>query len=413
MSLDFCDVDIVVIGAGMVGLAFVAALPDHGLRIAILDKRSSLDETVSEIPDGFERGFDRRVSALTLASQQLLTRVGAWPAIKPHASPYTDMHVWDAEGTGHIHFSAAELHETVLGHIVENRVTQQALWQIVSQKPNVKIIMNTCVSALSEPIANARTLTLHDQQTLTARVIVAADGAHSTVRELAQFNVRQWSYEHTAIVTTVRCEKPHQKTAWQRFTTNGPLAFLPLQDAHYCSIVWSVKTEEANQLLALDDSHFMQALSRAVECRFGNVLAVDKRVGLPLMQRHATEYVKTRVVLIGDAAHTIHPLAGQGVNLGFLDAATLAEEMTHALKRGADIGSEATLKKFERKRQGNNLLMMSVMEGFKRLFEQEALPFRLLRNIGLRIVDHLFPIKANIMKHAMGLTGDLPDMVRR
>lgn len=417
MSDATLDADVVIVGAGMVGLALACALSESNLTIIVVDKHSPADEKPHAVVEGFEQSFDHRVSSLTLASQQLLINVDAWSSIKEKASPYTQMHVWDAEGTGSIHFSAQDIHETVLGHIVENSVTQTALWQSLTNKKQVRLLMGSGVNALSDEAECRRILTLENGQKIQARLIVAADGAHSLLRELAGFELRQWSYEHTAIVTTVKTQKSHQQTAWQRFTVDGPIAFLPLVtqtgDTHYCSIVWSLKTPLAEKILQFDDAEFCKKLTRAFESTLGDIVAVDKRTGFPLTQRHAKEYVKARVALVGDAAHTIHPLAGQGVNLGFLDAAVLAEEIILSDKRGADIGGIDALKKFERRRQSNNLIMMSVMEGFKRLFEQEALPVRWLRNVGLRVVDKLGLVKMGIMKRAMGLEGDLPEVMKR
>ena len=225
---------------------------------------------------------------------------------------------------------------------------------------------------------------------------------------------REWDYLHHAIVTSVRTADSHQHTAWQRFTDEGPLAFLPLEreGEHWCSIVWSVTPTEAQRLMALGDDEFCRDLEKAFEGRLGTVLSADPRVCVPLRQRHAKRYVAEGLALIGDAAHTIHPLAGQGVNLGFLDAAVLAEVLLHAASRGERLADVRVLSRFERRRMPHNLALMAAMEGLERLFQADPLPLRWLRNTGLKWVDSLPEAKAMFVRQALGLSGDLPELAR-
>ncbi|MCQ4307112.1 2-octaprenyl-3-methyl-6-methoxy-1,4-benzoquinol hydroxylase [Pseudomonas stutzeri] len=401
--------DIIIVGAGMVGSTLALALQDAGLTIKLVDA-GPLDVQPFTPTDPFEP----RVSALSAASQRILERVGAWPGIvERRVSPYRDMHVWDGSGTGQIHFSAASVHAEVLGHIVENRVVQDALLDALSGCDSVEL-----VCARLEQLRQTESgwaLTLDDGQQLSAGLVIAADGANSAVRRLAGCETREWDYLHHAIVTSVRCAEPNQQTAWQRFTDDGPLAFLPLQregDEHWCSIVWSVTDGEAQRLMALDDEGFRQALGRAFEYRLGEVLEVDPRLCIPLRQRHAKRYAQPGLALIGDAAHTIHPLAGQGVNLGLLDAAVLAEVLLAAIERGAPLGDPRVLARFERRRMPHNLSMMAAMEGFERLFQADNLPLRWLRNAGLKGIQALPEAKAIFVRQALGLSGDLPDLAR-
>ena len=254
------------------------------------------------------------------------------------------------------------------------------------------------------------TVYLDDERQLVAPLLVGADGAHSKVRQLAAFETREWNYDHNAIVTTVRTEKSHAYTAWQRFLKTGPLAFLPLHcesngamDSHYSSIVWSVETDVAKQLMALDDQAFCNRLGKDFEYQLGNVVHAAKRYSFPLRQRHATDYVQPHIALIGDAAHTIHPLAGQGVNLGLLDVVALTQEIVRAKNRQLPLSEFATLRRYQRARAGNNLGMMMAMEGFKRLFGARDLTLRWLRNVGLNQVNNLPALKNLMIKQAMGL----------
>lgn len=411
--------DIVIVGAGMVGLTAALALAASGQKIVLLENRDVNPATAAdEVSAQQLKGYDPRVSALTCASQQLLTHVGAWPYMQQlRISPYTDMDVWDGEGSGHIHFSSRDLHELALGHIVENRVTVAALYQAAIQVENLTLVGGAAVTQLSEPESADgtayRLLSCADGTQWRAKLVVAADGALSKIRQLASIPMWEWDYGHHAIVTTVRTEQPHQSTAWQRFTEDGPLAFLPLDDPHCCSIVWSTSPDHAASLMELNDDAFCAALTREFESRLGDVLWADQRYVFPLRQRHAQYYVQPGLAVIGDAAHTIHPLAGQGVNLGLMDAAALAEQIMKAVERGEDISSEAVLKRFQRQRQSANLQMSAGMEAFKQLFGHQQPLLKLIRNIGMNTLDKLSPLKQHIVMQAMGLSGNVPLLAKR
>ncbi|MFQ6574819.1 2-octaprenyl-3-methyl-6-methoxy-1,4-benzoquinol hydroxylase [Pseudomonas sp. UM16] len=401
--------DLLIVGAGMVGSALALALQHSGLEILLLDGSS-----LSVKPFDEQSAFEPRVSALSMASQRILERLGAWPGIEQRRiSPYSDMRVWDGSGTGQIHFSAASVHAEVLGHIVENRVVQDGLLERLHDS-EIGLLANARLEQMRRS-GNEWLLTLADGRTLRAPLVIAADGANSAVRRLTGCETREWDYLHHAIVTSVRCAQPHQATAWQRFTDDGPLAFLPLlrdgqQD--WCSIVWSTTPEQSERLMKLDDADFCAQLERAFEGRLGAVLETDPRLCVPLRQRHAKRYVAEGLALIGDAAHTIHPLAGQGVNLGFLDAAVLAEELLHAYERGERQADVRVLSRFERRRMPHNLALMAAMEGFERLFQADPLPLRWLRNSGLKWVEQLPEAKAVFVRQALGLSGDLPELAR-
>ncbi len=401
--------DLVIVGAGMVGSALALALEGSGLDILLLD-----GSPLSVAPFEREAPFEPRVSALSEASRRILQRLHAWDGIAARrAEPYREMQVWDGSGTGQIHFSAASVHAEMLGHIVENRVVQDALLERLHDSA-LGLLPNARLEQLRHS-GDDWLLTLADGREIRTPLVVAADGANSAVRRLAGCATREWDYLHHAIVTSVRCERPHQATAWQRFTDDGPLAFLPLArqgDEHWCSIVWSTVPAEAERLMALDDEAFRHELGKAFEWRLGQVTAADPRLCIPLRQRHAKRYVESGLALIGDAAHSIHPLAGQGVNLGFLDAAVLAEVLLHALQRGEQANDVRVLSRYERRRMPHNLSMMAALEGFELLFQADPLPQRLLRNSGLNWVDELPDAKALFVRRALGLAGDLPALAQ-
>ncbi len=402
-SMHLSEYDVVVVGAGMVGSAFAALLADsgagHAVKIALIEANKFV------APEG--EGFDPRVVALTEASRKMLAQIGVWQEIEGvRVCPYTGMQVWDAEGTGRIEFDCEEIRQPNLGHIVENSVIVAALLRKIEQLESVDLLCPASVENISSNETGVD-ISLADGTVLRADLLVAADGAMSRVRDMAGLKMREWAYGHTAIVTTITTEKPHQFTARQRFMAAGPLAFLPLRaidgNCHHCSLVWSQKTEAAGELMALTDEEFCRQLGYASEFCLGNITAVEKRFSFPLRQRHAIDYIRPGLALVGDAAHTIHPLAGQGVNLGFQDVMTLVEEVTTALDKGMSPGDPLVLGRYQRRRKPHNLGMMAAMEAFKRLFEEEALPIKLLRNIGMSGVNAVAPLKNELIRRAMGL----------
>ncbi|RRJ82996.1 FAD-dependent monooxygenase [Aestuariirhabdus litorea] len=405
--------DLIIVGGGMVGSALACALRDSSLSIALVDGGDLRPAPVELDP----HRFDPRVSALTVSSERFLKHLGVWPSmLARRVSPYRHMQVWDGEGTGRIEFHADEIQHPVLGHIVENSVTQSALLEPLQAADGVRLLPGERLKTLLDDGKQGPRIRLESGLELEARLLVAADGANSQVRAGAGFALREWDYLHHGIVTTVETELPHHRTAWQSFRESGPLAFLPLPDSedgrHFCSIVWSNVPEEAQRLMELEEGAFCRELERAIEQRLGTVLGCDRRYCLPFRQRHAVDYVMPGIALVGDAAHTIHPLAGQGVNLGLMDAAALAEVILHACARGDDFARLGVLQRYQRQRKGANLAMMGAMEFFERLFHARNMPLRLLRNSGLRWVDGTPQLKQQLVRRAMGLEGDIPRFAR-
>ena len=405
--------DVVIVGGGMVGLSLALALSRSGLVIALIDPqgKSHPVQAFQSRMQGAE--FDARVSALTPASQQFLATLGVWESLSQlRVCAYTDMRVWDADGSGAIHFSADEIHVDCLGYIVENSLVSVVLAQALAGTGSVTLYQPDALLSFTR-LTDAKgqlvtQITLASGQTLQSKLLIGADGANSRIRTEGGFATREWDYGQQALVTTVKTELPHQFTAWQRFMTTGPLAFLPLlqpgsTSQHYCSIVWSCIPELATELMALDDKAFAVRLERAFEARLGRIEAVAARHAFPLCQHHATNYVQAGIALVGDAAHVIHPLAGQGVNLGFADVMALAEIIQAAVARGEDFASLQVLSRYQRSRQSHNLGMMVVMEGFKRTFGSDNLALRWLRNTGLKTADQSAFLKQGLMKRAMGL----------
>ncbi len=396
--------DLIIVGGGMVGAALGCAAAAQGLSLALVEGRPP-QRTWPEAEVGL------RVSALSRASQRILRRLGAWERMEGLGiSPYREMRVWDAGGGGSIHFDSAEVGEPDLGHIVENRVTQLALWERLEAAEGVRLWCPATLGAVSLA-DDAVEVRLAGGEVLQGRLLVGADGRDSAVRAQAGIATRGWAYDQQAIVARVRPERWHAETAWQRFLPTGPLAFLPLADGR-CSIVWSAEARRAQELMALDDAGFGRALGQAFEHRLGDIVEVGRRAAIPLRLEQAERYVLPRLALIGDAAHAIHPLAGQGVNLGFLDAAALAGEIAAARARGRDIGSLGTLRRYERARWGENLAMLAAMDGFKRLFSNQLLPLEVGRNLGLEISDRLPGLKRLYIRRALGLSGELPPLAR-
>ncbi len=393
--------DVLIAGAGMVGAALACALGEAGFRVTVVEAREPRRQWPAD-------EIDNRVSALTRASQQLLENLGAWSRVKAlGGAAYQRMHVWDRPGVGEIHFDAAAIGEPDLGHIVENRSIQLALWERMEAIDAIDIRCPASTRALTP-----RGLELENGEQLVAPLVVAADGGRSRVRDLAGIAVSVRSFEQLALVATVRVSQGHGRTAWQRFLPTGPLAFLPADTTDRCSIVWSTTPAEAERLMALDDNAFCRELGQAIDYRLGAVTETGPRATFPLRSQLAAHTVEEGLALVGDAAHMIHPLAGQGVNLGFLDAAELARVLITARDSGHPVGDYQQLRRYERARKGETLAVMRAMEGFNQLFSNRSKPLGLVRNLGLRAADTITPVKSALIRRAMGLTGDLPPLAR-
>ena len=393
--------DTVIVGGGLVGATLALALGKIGLRVAIVERSDT-----PAVPPGPTR--DLRVSAFTVASERILRALGVWPALPgERIGPMREMHVW--ERAGEVHFDSAGIGEPVLGHVIENSLVQWAVEQRIDALPNVEWHRGAELAGLAldggEVVA-----TLSDRR-LRAALVVGADGADSRVRALAGIDAAAGDYRQEAVVAEVRTALPHRETAWQRFLPDGPLAFLPLANGA-SSIVWSTTPEHAAQLRALDDDAFGFEVADAFEWKLGAVGAAGARAAFGLHHLHARAYVRDRVALAGDAAHVVHPLAGQGVNLGLLDAAALAEVVARSHALGRDVGARPTLRRYERWRRGHNALMQAVLGGFRHLFSSRHAPVRRLRETGLALTDRLPPLKAGFMRFASGLEGDLPALAR-
>jgi len=395
--------DVVIVGGGMVGAALACALGNTVLKVAVLDHAPA-----AAPPD---QSYDQRVSAITLASQAFFENVGAWDGMaRRRISPVREMRVWSEGGQGAIHFDAAEIGEACLAWIIENSVIRNALLERLQHFTNVHYL---CPVQLQDIhlTEEAATLTLQDGRSLRTRLLVGADGADSAVRHAAEIETQSLNLNQKGIVATVVTGKPHAQVARQRFLATGPLAFLPLDEPRTCSIVWSADSARADQLLALDDAAFIAELQHAFGDALGKIETVGPRAAFPLALSHAKAYTAARVALIGDAAHTVHPLAGQGVNLGFLDAAALAEVLLDAGEK--DFGAHLVLRRYERWRKGGNLSMIAVTGGFRYLFGNDLPLVSQLRNAGLEFTNSVTPMKNFIMRRASGLDGDLPKLARR
>ncbi|HKE45374.1 MAG TPA: FAD-dependent oxidoreductase [Steroidobacteraceae bacterium] len=395
------DTDIIVLGGGMAGACAATLLARQSRTVTLVEARLPAHAPSVE-------SVDLRVSAISRATQRILTACGAWELIA--AGPicsYERMVVWDEAGRagdqGSIEFDCAEVGQPNLGHIVENRRLQWALLE-QARAAGARIV-EARVSGLSAG-GGSMTVELENGERLGAALAVAADGADSPARKMMQIDVREAEVRQRAVVCHIRTAQPHRHTAWQRFLSTGPIALLPLHDGR-CSIVWTTTPDHARELTAQSDGEFCRAVEAASDSVLGRVEAVSTRADFPLRSVHAECYALERFALVGDAAHAVHPLAGQGVNLGFLDCAALAQTLGDA---DADPGELRLLRQYERWRKGENLLMLSALDGLNGLFSNHNPVLGFLRRNGLSLVDRVRPLKSLFMRRALGLAGDLPQV---
>lgn len=407
---------ILVIGGGMVG-ACVAALAANNrhfsdLRIAVLEANPPTLPPPDAVDD-----IDLRVSAISRASERILSEIGAWQRIpREHVCAYDDMSVWDAagkpRGPGSIHFSASESGEPNLGYIVENRRVLWSIYDCAAFRNRVTLLRGELSGLEFED--DRATAVLSDGRRIDAALIVGSDGSGSLSRKLAGIQTSGWDYDQRAFVTHVRTEHPHARTAWQRFLPEGPIAFLPLADGR-SSIVWTTIPEHAERLVSEAPEQVGKELTLALDGTLGKVELAGPRGQFPLRLTHAREYCRERFVLVGDAAHAIHPLAGQGVNLGFLDSAALIEVLAEELDAGlpaASIGERRVLRRYERWRKSENAVALGLVDGLNKLFGSRADTLGWARRTGLSVLDGSMLAKRFLMGRALGIRGEAPALVR-
>lgn len=395
--------DVVIVGGGMVGAAVACCLGDSNLKVAVIE---------NEFPQEFhaEQPHDLRVSALSIASKTILETVGAWQGVESRRfCPFKRMRVW--ETAGDTEFCSDDIGRSELGYIVENRVTQLALLERLQAFSNIELICPARIEQLNYSNHQNSDLVLSNGRTLTTKLLVAADGAQSKVRQGVGLGVTSWDYNQHALVIYIETAYPQQDITWQRFVASGPQAFLPLT-GNFGSIVWYNSPDEVKRLQALPLDDLKQELMATFPDCLGDVTRVIAATSFPLKRQHAQDYVKHGVALVGDAAHTINPLAGQGVNIGLLDAAALAEVILEAAQQGRNIADVSVLKRYEKMRRSENFKMMTVMDVFYKAFSNELLPLKFLRNLGLGLAERVTPLKNKVMRGAMGLEGALPKLAR-
>ena len=383
--------DVLVIGGGVVGAALTLDLRQRGFNASLLERGPR--------PSAFdpERG-DARVYAVSPSSARYLSELGVWSGVRTtRAHPYRKMQVWETQGAGSLSFDAAELPVPNLGWIVEHGLLLERLWSALGDAA----LPESSVQSL-ERLERSVVVETEDGQVHTASLLVAADGGQSRVRADAGIPVAGWSYEQLGIVCTVRPERSHQDTAWQRFLETGPLALLPLADGRV-SIVWSADESAAERLLEMDDAAFAQALGAASQYCLGEIVAVEKRYRFPLRLQQAQQYVAERVALVGDAAHVIHPLAGQGANLGWADARELGALLGQHREGRREPWRLRNLQRYERRRQAANLELMTVTDLLHRGFRWRHPAWNAVRGVGMGLFDGSGPVKQTLMREAMGL----------
>ncbi len=385
--------DITIVGAGMVGSAAALALARAGFNITLIE--------ANETPQWSEEDYCLRVSAISFTSEQLLEDLGVWQRIKNRRiSSYEYMYVWDASGTGRLQFDAAESGVAYLGHIVENDLITTSLIEQLQGMSNVRFVIGLRLSSMTW-LEDAVQLRLENGDEIRSKLVIAADGDNSKVRQLCGINSSRHDYLQTGIVARVRTSLPHNNTAWQRFLPSGPLAFLPLADGS-CSIVWSADQQRAMELLALSDEDFSQQLADAFENQLGSVELLSSRAAFPLMLANADSYSADRVVLLGDAAHRVHPLAGQGVNLGFQDVIGLTAILREARQHGRSLADPLYLRKFARTRRADASLMLAAMDGIQRVFASKRQSVRRSRNLAMDLINRLPVLKQFFVNRALG-----------
>lgn len=397
------DTDIIISGGGLVGASAACLLARNGFKVSLID---SVKHDVESI------NADPRIVALSRASQNILTQAGVWPRIdQKNLGPFCNMEVWDEAGTGRMCFDSAEVCEASLGHILAYRDITHAMEAQMAQTDNLELYRPIKVDII-EQHDDRIVVILEDGRRVQSSLLLIGEGANSPTRRMAEIGFMSDSYEQHAVSCVVRTEKQHEQTARQRFLRSGPLAFLPMANQYESCIVWSTEIPHAQELMQIDEQAFAMELASAFEYKLGNIELISKRFTFPLSKSQADHYCKPRIALIGDTAHTVHPLAGQGANLGLLDIAALTQILLETKQKNRDIGRINVLRRYERWRKGENQNMIRALDLIKELYAYDHKAISWCRNIGMDMIDKTSPVKRMIMQHAMGLVGDVPSLAK-
>ncbi|MEX0943011.1 MAG: UbiH/UbiF/VisC/COQ6 family ubiquinone biosynthesis hydroxylase [Pseudomonadales bacterium] len=398
------ETDVLIVGGGLVGLSLASALKPGGLTVTLIDAGPAphLEQRRSPSRQDYllDSGINPRVSTINPASYEFLKRINGWP-VDDRVCALTGMLVWDARGTARIEFDTTMTDDPYLGYVVENLNILSRLYEGARNIPGVTLHFETTIESIRR-IESGYLVRLAGGTEIGCNLLVGADGGNSVVRNACQMRAIEWSYDQDAIVTTILTQERHGNIARQCFTEHGPLAFLPLSsdEQNLCSIVWSSDVKQ--ELIELSDDEFCRRLTRASESVLGDIIATDQRFSFPLRAHHALRYTKPHIALVGDAAHTIHPLAGQGANLGLADSRALANLLNDCRLTGQEPGHAGLLRRYEASRQPADLLMTIVMEGFKRLYQSGSPAVNWLRNTGTRLVDKTPGLKSLVIQLASG-----------
>ncbi len=396
------DADVLIVGGGLVGGTLACILADQNISTVIVDREAPSDQLAPE--------YDGRASAIALGTQRVLDGAGLWDDLKDDSAPIDDIRVSDGDSFMFLHYDHRDLEIRPFGYMVENRRLRVALAKRFRDLKNLEVLAPDSVDDLERTSTNV-TARLNSGVTVRAQLVIGADGRTSQTRDSAGIELTQWSYKQSGIVCTVEHEKPHNSTAHERFLPAGPFAILPLTGNRAC-IVWTECSTLAPAMMALDDAGFNAELAR----RFGDFLGETRPTGprwcYPLSLQFAHRVIDRRLVLVGDAAHAMHPIAGQGLNMGLRDVAAMAEVLVDAHRLGLDLGAATVLERYERWRRFDNTLMLAMTDLLNRLFSNDIPPVRMARDLGLAVVNKIPPLKRFFMRHAMGLVGELPRLMR-
>ncbi len=394
-------VDVAIVGGGMVGLTLACALKGSGLSVVIIERGEA------KVFTSLDR--DCRVSSIVMGNVKILQGLGVWDHLHDEAEPIRAMRIWDNQQAGGIRFDCSEIGEPALGYLIENSRTQAALHKTLLESDNVEFCCPAEIVEIKWLQETVR-VKLSDGRRFETTLIIGADGGRSWIREQAGIGIFERNYHQRGIVATVRPERPHGSMAYQRFLPTGPLAMLPMTD-NLCSIVWSAEDDEAGRLMALDDTAFLKALNRTFGPVLGRIVESGERAAFPLIGRLAKHFVRPRLALIGDAAHSIHPLAGLGVNLGLRDAMVLAQEICDAKRFDEDWGELSVLDRYKKQRLPDVLSIMASMEGFHQIFTGNFPGLQNLRGLGMRAMGNSGAIKTLLMRNSTGLSLPVPKQI--